>query len=195
MAVNLPSDSDAPTKKDKDASVDAAAIADAVQAACDAEETSTQQEPTDAALELAVEKDRVLRLQAEMENLRNRTAREIAETLRYAALPVVREILPVLDNINRAIDAAEQAGASNSLLEGFKLVRQQLLAVLEQHQCLPIEAVGQPFDPQIHESILQQPSDEQPANHVLLETQVGYLLHDRVVRPSQVIISTGPAEE
>ena len=144
------------------------------------------------ATELAAEKDRSLRLQAEMENLRTRTAREIAEQARYAALPVVRDLLPVVDNIDRAIDAAIQTGDANSLLEGFKLVRQQLLNTLQQHNCTRIEALGQPFDPQFHAAILQQPSAEVPANHVLLVAQAGYKLHDRVVRPAQVIISTGP---
>ncbi len=178
---------------------EADAIAEAIQQAC-AEDAGDAEPASDLEAELATEKDRLLRLQAEMENLRSRTAREIIDERRYASLPIVRDLLPVLDNINRAleaaeqIEAAEQAGESDSLLEGFKLVRQQLLTVLEQHHCKQIETVGQPFDPQIHEAILQQPSDEQPANHILLETQAGYQLHDRVVRASQVIISSGPAE-
>jgi molecular chaperone GrpE len=174
---------------------DAEALADAVQQACGptlAEDSAA--DPSDWATELATERDRVLRLQAEMENLRSRTAREINEERRYAPLAIVRGLLPVVDNIDRAIEAAEQTGDAGSLLEGFKLVRQQLMTVLEQHHCKPIPSVGQPFDPQVHEAILQQPSDEQPANHVLIETQAGYQMHDRVVRASQVIISTGPAE-
>jgi len=174
-------------------SAQADAIAEAIQKACE-EEVDEVPQANDIESELASEKDRVLRLQAEMENLRSRTAREIIDERRYAPLPVVRDLLPVVDNINRAIEAAEQSGDAASLLEGFQLVRQQLLTILEQHHCKPIETVGQPFDPQIHEAILQQPSDEQPANHILQETQTGYQLHDRVVRASQVIISSGPAE-
>ena len=175
------------------------AFAEAVQQAC-ADDADSAEPASDLQTELATEKDRMLRLQAEMENLRSRTAREIVDERRYAPLPIVRDLLPVLDNINRAIDAAEQIEAaeqaeeSDSLLEGFKLVRQQLLTVLEQHHCKQIETVGQPFDPQVHEAILQQPSDEQPANYILLETQAGYQLHDRVVRAAQVIISSGPAD-
>jgi len=179
---------------------DVDAIADAIQEACDVDSGADSRansgvEPSsDTESELAIEKDRVLRMQAEMENLRSRTAREINDERRYAPLPIVRELLPVLDNIDRAIEAAEQSGESDSLLEGFKLVRQQLTTILQQHHCKPIEAVGHPFDPQVHQAILQQPSDKQPANHVLQETQTGYQLHDRVVRASQVIVSTGPAE-
>ncbi|MCH2114527.1 MAG: nucleotide exchange factor GrpE [Pirellulales bacterium] len=142
--------------------------------------------------ELAAEKDRALRLQAEMENLRSRTAREINEERRYAPLAVIRHLLPVIDNIDRAIEAAQASSEAAGLLEGFKLVRQQLVAVLEQHACERIKDVGQPFDPQVHEAILQQPSDQHPADHVMLVTEVGYRLHDRVVRPSKVIISSGP---
>lgn len=171
---------------------EADAIADAIKQAC-ADDAATGQPAGDVESQLAAEKDRVLRLQAEMENLRSRTARELNDERRYAPLYVIRDLLPVLDNIDRAIASAEQSGEAGGLLEGFKLVRQQLLTVLEQHNCKPIPAVGEPFDPQIHEAILQQPSDEQPANHVLQETQTGYQLHDRVVRASQVIVSTGPA--
>lgn len=178
-----------------DADVDADTIADAVRAACADDESTQAEKPTDLEAELAVERDRVLRLQAEMENLRSRTAREIVDERRYAPLPLVRDILPVIDNIDRAVEAAEQSEEAAALLEGFKLVRQQLVGILEQHHCIQIVAVGEPFDPQIHEAILQQPSDEMPANHVMQETQVGYLLHDRVVRPSQVIVSSGPAGE
>jgi molecular chaperone GrpE len=142
--------------------------------------------------ELAAANDRALRLQAEMQNLRSRTSREIADERRYAALPVLRDLLPVIDNIDRAIEAAEKAGEVENLLEGFRLVRQQLMTILTRHQCEPIPAEGEPFDPHFHEAILQQPSSEVPAGHVTMVTQSGYKLHERVVRPAQVIVSSGP---
>jgi molecular chaperone GrpE len=142
--------------------------------------------------ELAAANERILRLQAEMQNLRNRTSREIADERRYAALPVLRDLLPVIDNIDRAIGAAEKAGEADNLLEGFRLVRQQLMSTLSRHQCEPIPAEGEPFDPHFHEAILQQPSPNVPAGHVMMVTQPGYKLHERVVRPPQVIVSSGP---
>jgi len=197
MAVNPSTEDDTPaeTGDDQQPTVDVNTdqIAEAVAAACEEEESN--EEGSNLEAELADEKDRVLRLQAEMENLRSRTAREIMEERRYGALSLLRDLLPASDNIDRAIEAAEKDEESGSLLEGFKLVKQQLTTIFEQHKCKQIEALGQPFDPQIHEAILQQPSDDQPANHVMLVTQVGYLLHDRVVRPAQVIISSGPAPE
>ena len=107
--------------------------------------------------------------------------------------PILRDLLPVLDNINRAIEAAEKAGEAENLLEGFRLVRQQLVTTLANHGAEPIEALGQPFDPNFHQAILHQPSNDAPADTVTMVTQQGYKLHDRVVRPAQVIVSSGPA--
>jgi molecular chaperone GrpE len=146
---------------------------------------------SDFKAELANANERVLRLQAEMQNLRNRTSREIADERRYATLPLLRELLPVVDNIDRAIEAAEKAGEADNLLAGFRLVKQQLHAILTQHHCEPIAAENETFDPNFHQAILQQPSADVPAGHVLQVTQSGYKLHDRVVRPAQVIVSSG----
>jgi molecular chaperone GrpE len=145
--------------------------------------------------ELAAANDRILRLQAEMQNLRSRTSREISEERKYAPLPVLRDLLPVLDNIGRAIEAAEKAGEAENLLAGFRLVLQQLETILAQHGCQPISPEGELFDPHFHQAILHQPSPEVPANHVVMVTQTGYKLHDRVVRPAQVIVSSGPPAE
>jgi molecular chaperone GrpE len=141
--------------------------------------------------ELNVQKDRTLRLQAEMENLRGRQSRELADERRYGALNLMREILPVLDNMDRAIEAAEKSGDGGPLLDGIQLVRQQLVTALAQNGCEPIEALGQPFNPDLHAAILQQPSPDYPAGHVMHVTQTGYKLHDRVVRPAAVIVSSG----
>jgi molecular chaperone GrpE len=140
--------------------------------------------------ELDQAKERVLRCQAELDNYRKRAAREMDEHRRYANIGLIRELLPVLDNVQRAIEAAEKSADGSGLLDGVKLVAQQLQGVLERHHCVKIEALGAPFDPHLHHAILQQPSDEHPANTVITVTQDGYQLHDRVVRPSQVIVST-----
>jgi molecular chaperone GrpE len=148
-------------------------------------------EPSDSSSELAAERDRNLRLRAELENVRTRTSRELVEQSRYAALPLARDLLPVLDNVDRAIEAAEKSGESGPLVDGFRMVRQQLVTILEQHQIREIAALGEPFNPQYHAAILQQPSPDVPADHVSMVTQAGYQLHDRVVRPAQVIVSSG----
>ncbi|MGL4514926.1 MAG: nucleotide exchange factor GrpE [Lacipirellulaceae bacterium] len=143
--------------------------------------------------QLAAERDRSLRLQAELQNVLARTARELNEQRRYAPLDVIRDLLPAIDNIDRAIDAAEKSPDPTTLLEGFRLVRQQLASVLERSGCKPIEAAGAPFDPHLHQAILQQPSADHPAGTVMLVAQGGYQLHDRVVRPAQVIVASSPA--
>lgn len=177
----------------KDESQNAEALDEAASIAQQIEDACADDESRDVEKELAAEKDRALRLQAEMQNLRNRTSRELSDERRYGAMPVLKDLLPVVDNIDRAIEAAEKQDESAGLLEGFKLVRQQLVNVLQQHKCEPIEALGEVFDPQVHEAILKQPSEEYPADHVMMVTQQGYQLHERVVRPSQVIVSSGPA--
>lgn len=144
-------------------------------------------------IELNAERDRNLRLRAEIENLRSRSSRELSDQIRYAALPMARDLLPVLDNIDRAIAAGDKAGETGPLVDGIKMVRQQLISTLQQHQCQEIPALGAEFNPQFHAAILQQPSNDVPANHVIMVTQAGYQLHDRVVRPAQVIVSSGPA--
>jgi len=140
--------------------------------------------------ELEAANGRELRCLAELENYRKRAARELEEQIRYANLELLRDVLPVIDNIERAVQAGEKKADADALLEGFKMVGQQLEDVLKCHHCNRIEALHEPFDPNFHHAILQQPSEEHPANTVLIVTQNGYQLHDRVVRPSQVIVST-----
>ncbi|MGO8747118.1 MAG: nucleotide exchange factor GrpE [Thermoguttaceae bacterium] len=144
--------------------------------------------------ELNEARDRILRGLADVDNYRKRANRQIEEERRYAVLPFVRDLLPVLDNIRRAIEAGEKNADAASLLEGFKLVGRMLEGMLERNHCTRIESLHKPFDPHMHEAILQQPSKDFPANTVLQEVQGGYKLHDRVVRPSQVIVSSAPAE-
>jgi molecular chaperone GrpE len=149
--------------------------------------------PSALEAELAAERDRNLRLRAELENVRTRTSRELIESARYAALPVIRDLLPVLDNIDRAMEAAQKSGEQGPLVEGIRLVRQQLVNIFNQHNVREIEATG-PFNPQFHAAILHQPHNDVPADNIVLVAQPGYQLHDRVVRPSQVIVSSGPPQ-
>lgn len=140
--------------------------------------------------ELDTAKDRILRISAELDNYRKRVQREVQEERRYAAMPLMRELLPVVDNLKRTIEAAQKVSeGADGLLEGVTMVLQQFESVLAKHGCVKIDAAGQPFDPNLHDAILQQPSDDVAPNTVLFETQTGYRLHERVVRPSQVIVS------
>ena len=148
-----------------------------------------EDELAQARAELDAAQDRALRFQAELENYRRRAAREMEQQQRYAALPLLRDLLPVWDNVRRAIEVAEQAGGDPAVLQGFAMVAGQLEDVLRRHDCQKIDALYHPFDPNLHEAITQQPSGEHPAGTIIGETQTGFRLHDRVVRASQVIVS------
>ena len=136
--------------------------------------------------------DRALRATAELENFRKRARRELEDEKRYAAMPLLRDLLNVLDNLDRAIEAAEKTTSASGLLEGVKMVSLQLTTYLDQHQCRRIPAVGTEFNPNYHEAIAQEPSAEQPVGYVTRVARHGYSLHDRVVRPAQVLVSLGP---
>ncbi len=138
-------------------------------------------------------RDRELKAQAELENFRKRLLRDTEQQIKYALVPFVRDLLEVVDNLNRATDAATASGSTDSLVSGVKLVQSQLATVLGKHNCKPIVSIGQTFDPNQHQAISQQPSTEFAAGVVMYETSVGYMLYDRVIRPSMVIVSTGPA--
>ncbi len=137
-------------------------------------------------------KDRWLRTEAELENVRRRMQREMQEQTRFANQSLLVDLLPVLDNIERAIDAAQRSSEGGGLLEGFKMVQQLLLSTFERYHCTRVRATGQDFDPSLHEALAQMPSPDVPAGHVLHVSQEGYQLHDRVIRPAQVVVSSGP---
>ncbi|MDA0657924.1 MAG: nucleotide exchange factor GrpE [Planctomycetota bacterium] len=136
---------------------------------------------------------RVLRAQAELENSRRRMRREMEEERRYASQSLIGDLLPVLDNVCRAVESAEKTDPDSSLLQGVRMVSRLLEDVLARHHCPRIVALGKEFDPTEHEAIAQQPSDSVPTGNVSFVAQEGFRLHDRVVRPAQVIVSSGPA--
>ena len=143
--------------------------------------------------QVAQYRDRELKAQAELENFRKRLLRDTQHQPIYAAGDLVRDMLDVVDNLHRASEASVKSGEAGGLVEGVRLVLQQLTGVLEKHHCKPIQALGKPFDPNVHQAIAQQPSTQYAAGLVMMETSVGYMLHDRVIRPSMVIVSTGAA--
>jgi molecular chaperone GrpE len=137
--------------------------------------------------------NRFLRSQAELDNYRKRVQRERDDERHYAALSIVRDLLAPLDNLQRAVESARNSGESGNLLQGIELVVQQMERVLSGHGAKVIPAVGQLFDPHLHEAVQQIPSDDKPPMTVLQELERGYTLHERVVRPSKVIVSAAKA--
>jgi molecular chaperone GrpE len=138
--------------------------------------------------------DQLLRGQAELENFRRRSQREADEARKYQSLPVVRDLLPAMDNLERAIQAAEQTGDVGNLLEGIRMVSQQLADTLKAHAAQLIPAEGQVFDPNLHAALSQVPTSDHPPMTVIQVVESGYLMHDRVVRPAKVIVSCAPQE-
>jgi molecular chaperone GrpE len=150
----------------------------------------------EVAEELARAQDRLLRLQADFENFRRRALREHNEVQQYGHQNLVKDLLSTVDNLDRAIDHARgsEGGDLESLLQGMELVRRELLAALGKHGVVLIEAVGQAFDPALHEAMAQAPDASVAPNTVVEELQKGYRLRDRLLRPSRVIVSRNPQE-
>lgn len=140
-------------------------------------------------------KDRWLRAAADLENTRKRTKREIDDAKFDAKNKVLKEMLPVVDNLERAIEHAGGGSEKNAIVEGVQLVLRQFSTAFERLEVTPVEAMGQPFDPNLHEAISQQESD-QPPGTVVQVLQRGYRAGDRLLRPALVVVAKAkPAPE
>jgi molecular chaperone GrpE len=136
--------------------------------------------------------DRFLRQAAELENFKKRIARERDEAIRFANEYLIKDLLPVIDNLERAIVHAKGGDGGKPLVEGVEMVLKGFFDVLTRHGVVQLSAVGQPFDPVKHEAMAQMESDKQLPNTVMEEHHKGYLLHDRLLRPALVSIAKAP---
>ena len=146
--------------------------------------------------EAAKYKDQLLRTLAEMENLRRRTQKEREDAARYAASPLVKDLLAVADNLGRALSSvsAEDRAANPALeavVSGVEMTERGLQNVFERHNIARLDPVGEPFDPNVHEALYEIPNTESPNGTVLQVIEVGYKLHDRLLRPAKVGVSRG----
>lgn len=154
------------------------------------EETLTLEEQLNAALvERDQFKDKWARALADLENYRRRVQREMEEDRKYAAMPMLKSLLPAFDGFDRALQAATISKNPDELIKGVELTVKQLETALNGFGAKSIPAVGLPFDPNMHEAISQVPSADHPPMTVLHDVERGYMLHDRVVRPSKVIVA------
>jgi molecular chaperone GrpE len=145
------------------------------------------------AAELAELKDRHLRLAADFDNFRRRSLKERQDLHNYANENLVKELLPIVDNLERAVDHArkeEQRSDSDNLLQGVELTYRSLLQILTRLGVVEIAALGQPFDPQVHEAVRRIPASDKPANTVVEIYQKGYMLKDRMLRPAMVAVAS-----
>nr|TXF86453.1 nucleotide exchange factor GrpE [Alkalicoccus halolimnae] len=134
--------------------------------------------------------DRLLRLQAEYDNFRRRTKKEKESAAKYKSQSLAESLLPALDNFERALMINPETEEAKSLLQGMKMVHNQLSEALQSEEIEIMETVGQPFDPHMHEAVMQVESDEYDSNIIVEELQKGYLLKDKVIRPAMVKVSS-----
>lgn len=134
--------------------------------------------------------DRFLRVSAEFENYKKRSAREMDEFRKFANESLLREMLTVVDNLERALNSSNNDNQANShIAEGVDMTLKEILKVFEKFNVKPIEALGKPFDPNFHQAAMREETNERPENTVLNELEKGYMIHDRLLRPAMVVVS------
>ena len=138
--------------------------------------------------------DRVLRLAAELDNLKKRQERELSEVRQFANENLLRELLPVLDNLERALEHGRQNETPEALMEGLDLVYQDFLKVLGRFGITPLDSVGERFNPTYHHAVMEEEAPEVDDQTVLKELQKGYLLQNRLLRPAMVVVSRNTAQ-
>jgi molecular chaperone GrpE len=153
--------------------------------------TLMQNELEDARAQTQIAIDKMMRLAAEFDNYKKRSAKEYENIRKYAAENLLKELLPIVDNFERAIESANESKDFDSFIEGVKLILNQMINLLEKEGVTMIKSVGEIFDPNVHEAVMHVASDEYPENVVVQELQKGYILKDRVVRPAMVSVSKG----
>ena len=139
--------------------------------------------------------DRFLRVSAEFENYKKRKEREASDFRKYANEAFVKELLPVVDNLERALEtSADHEDAVSCILEGVDMTLKEILKVLEKFAVKAVDAVGNPFDPTYHQAVMQEESEGHSENTVIKELQKGYTIHDRLLRPAMVVVAKAAQE-
>jgi molecular chaperone GrpE len=138
--------------------------------------------------------DRLLRATADLDNFRKRARRDADDARYEARTRILKEMLPVIDNLERAVEHAGQAGAETGMIEGVQLVLRQFAQALERCEVIPVEAQGKPFDPNVHEALSQAVTGEHPPGSVVQVLQRGYKIGDRLLRPALVVVAKAPPE-
>ncbi len=138
-------------------------------------------------------KDRLVRLAAEFDNYKKRTGREFTALVKNAGESLITELLPILDNIERALQAPQTSEETRSFAQGFEMIRQQFLEKLEKAGMKEIAAEGTPFDPTRHEAVMAVENEEHPAETVINVVEKGYTLNEKVLRAAKVIVTRAPA--
>ena len=146
-----------------------------------------------AEAEIAKLKDLYTRSVADLDNYRRRVAREKEDLRKFASQGLLEDLIPVLDNLGIGLASAENHPEAKPVTDGFRMIAGQIKATLDQHGLKEINPVGESFDPNFHESVSQVPHPTIPDHHIASVLRIGYQLHDRLVRPATVVLSSGPA--
>ena len=152
------------------------------------EETPEEETPEEEPLRI-----QLMRLQADFDNFRKRQVRERADWIARANEDLFLELLPVLDHYEMGLKSAEEHQTDNSVTEGFRMVFTQLMDLLEKNKVTPVDAIGEPFNPHVHEALTHMPSDK-PSETVIEQVRRGYMLGDKLLRAAQVVVSSGTPE-
>jgi molecular chaperone GrpE len=165
-------------------------------AAADAAQKASTDESEDDNLQADLDRfrDLALRSQADFENYKKRAAREKDEAIKYANSALLEKLIPIVDNFELGLEAARAEGESSPVFSGMSMVLKQLMDFLKENGLQPIDATGKKFDPNLHEAIAHEPSEEFPEGVVVRQTRRGYRMKDRLLRPSSVAVSSGPAK-
>ena len=186
--VEEPQETEADLKNEEDVEV-SGSVDEEVAAEEISEEAEEITELEKTQLELEETRDKLLRLAAEFENFKKRMARERGLALKYAEESIIKELLPAIDNLERALEQGKETHNAEDLLAGVELTHKGLLTTLEKFEVASMDCVGAPFDPNHHEALAMEETDEMDPNSVLKEFQKGYTYKDRLIRPAKVVVS------
>jgi len=163
------------------------------QAAPTAETDSAEDDSEGLQADLERFRDLALRSQADFENFKKRSAREKEEAIKYANSSLLEKLVAIIDNFELGLEAARAEGEKSPVFSGMSMVLKQLMDFLADSGLQPIDAAGQKFDPNLHEAIAHEPSEKVPEGTVIRQMRRGYRMKDRLLRPSSVVVSSGPS--
>ena len=161
----------------------------------DRDQTEAQSEEQKAQEELQIFKDKYMRLAAEFENYKRRAQRDQSDAIRYANESLLKNLLPTIDNLERAIQSGIDASASGALIEGVQLTHKQFLETIGKLGVRQVSSAGGDFDPNIHQAVAHVESETTAPNTVVEEFQKGYFLHDRILRPAMVTVAKEKSDQ
>ncbi len=164
-------------------------VVDATDAVTEDADNDIEKRLEDSEAEAKMAHDRFLRVSAEFENYKKRAQREVDDFRKYANEAILKELLTVVDNLERAVESSSDKCENGQLLEGIDLTLKEILKVFEKFSVKPIEALEHEFDPAVHQAVLQEASEAHAENMVIREFQKGYTIHDRLLRPAMVVVS------